>query len=475
MLQKKLATKITVVVMVILLSLVVILISGANWITKTHYQDHVEREISVRAAAHANFIEQHSDDLAIDYIEEIEEGKNSVFIILDSDLSAISQSANVSGELWNLITDWLIENRESIERLENEPFIDHVDTYIVHHIPHVWAIMPISDSATDEVRGYIFLDQDTGDINQARIKLVILLFLMSIAAVGIGLLLTKYLTRKVSNPLNEISKMTEKIAEGDFDIKLNIRGKDEVSHLADSIQSMTRQLKVYRDSRRQFISHISHDLRTPITYIKGYSALMKESEQINHEEWKGNINVIYHEAKRMEKLVSDLFLLTKLDEGKIILEKELIPIDAWLKHIYQSRVLLFEQKSIKHSLDISGECKGLKVLFDPNRMEQALVNLLENAIRHTPVNGEINISLSKKHDQIVLSLKDTGEGIAEEDIVNIWDRFYKADKSRKQNENSATGLGLAIVKEIVELHDGSVSVASVKGEGAEFFLYLPVE
>ncbi|UTR12157.1 HAMP domain-containing histidine kinase [Evansella sp. LMS18] len=474
MFPKKLATKITAMVVMILLILVVTLIGGANWITKTYYQEHVTREIESRAVAHAELLQETADDAAMNYIEEVEAGKHSFFILLDEDLAVQRMPDDISDDFLVIFFEWLNDNQETIGNLDNEPFIDHVETYMITHIPHVWAIIPVNDPYTGTASSYLFLDQDTGELNEARVQLLLLLVVMSIFIILISFFLTRYLTSRVSKPLNDISEMTEKIAEGDLDIKLNIGGEDEVGHLADSIQSMTGQLKTYRDSRRHFISHISHDLRTPITYIKGYSAVMKESTEINQEEWKEHISVIYHEANRMERLVSDLFLLTKLEEGKINLILEEVPADEWLEQIYRRRVLLFDQKSISHELNISEECKGAFLTIDPARMEQALVNILENSIRYTPKGGKITISLSGEKGGCLLSIKDTGQGIDEEDIDHIWERFYKADKSRTQND-SGTGLGLAIVKEITELHGGKVWVKSKPGEGTEFFIWLPDE
>ncbi|WP_078593592.1 sensor histidine kinase [Evansella clarkii] len=473
MFPKKLATKITAMVVMILLILVVTLIGGANWITKTYYQDHVTREIESRAVAHAELLQETTDEAAFNYIEEVEAGKHSFFILLDEDLTVQRMPADISDEFLNIFSQWLNNNQETIENLDEEPFIDHVETYMITHIPHVWAIIPVTDD-TGTNSSYLFLDQDTGELNEARIQLLLLLVVMSIFIILISFFLTRYLTNRVSKPLNDISEMTEKIAEGDLDIKLNIGGEDEVGHLADSIQSMTEQLKTYRDSRRHFISHISHDLRTPITYIKGYSAVMKESTEINQDEWKEHISVIYHEANRMERLVSDLFLLTKLEEGKINLLTEEVPAEEWLEQIYRSRVLLFDQKSIRHELNISGRCRGSTLRIDPARMEQALVNILENSIRYTPKGGKITVSLTDEKGGFLLSVKDSGQGIDEKDIDHIWERFYKGDKSRTQND-SGTGLGLAIVKEITELHGGKVWVKSKPGEGTQFFIWLPDE
>ncbi len=472
MLPKNLANRITLLVLVILFIFVILLISGANWITKSFYQNHLEHEVEGRVTAHANLLKTDADQTIIEYIDELETDKKSHLMLLNDDLTLNYASESIPDERINQYVNWINDHFEE-RNFENEPFIDRVESSIFFHIPHIRAITPISRD-DQEIIGYVFLDQDTGEFNYARIKLLLLLVLMGGITFGVGVAFTNYLSKRISDPLNHISETTKKIADGDFDIHLNISGEDEVAHLATSIQSMTNQLKEYRESRRHFISNISHDLRTPITYIKGYSAVMKETPEIDEAEIKRNLEVIYQEANRIEQLVSDLFLLTKLEQGKIKLNQEKVPICAWLTDLYQTRVLMFDQKSIKHQLRLPEEdCRELYVNLDAYRMEQALINMIENAIRYTPNGGEINLSLKKKKDEVILSVQDTGSGISEKDLPYIWERFYKADQARKQ-EDSGTGLGLAIVQEIVEAHGGTVDVKSTLGVGTTFFIHIPL-
>lgn len=344
MLFKSLASRVTAWVMVILLVTVVTLVGGANWITKNFYEQHLTEEVAGRIVSHAHLLEKDVDNKVIEYIEEIETGKKSSFLILDSNLNITYLSDKVTESKLHHFLSWINDNYHAAYNV-NEPFIARVDTSMPFHIPHIWALMPVFEKGEGEIVGYVFLDQDTGELNQARIQLLWLLAIMGVVTFIIGNLFIVYLTKRISKPLNHISGKTKTIAEGNFDVELELKGEDEIAKLANSIQSMTKQLKQYRDSRRHFISHISHDLRTPITYIKGYSAVMKEIPPDDNGEWKRNLNVIYQEAVRMENLVSDLFLLTKLEEGKIKLEKEEIPVAPWLKSLYESRALMFDQKN----------------------------------------------------------------------------------------------------------------------------------
>ncbi|MFA9556620.1 ATP-binding protein [Evansella sp. AB-rgal1] len=471
MMKTNLASKITALVVLILLLTIIILIGGANWITKTFYQNQLSAEVEGRILSHAHLLEKEFDEQMVEYIEEIEVRRNSQFLILENDLEILSVSDLVPESERHNYLRWINEHLSNVGEVD-QPFIDHVATHMPFHIPHIWALMPVFQD--NEIIGYVFLDQDTGDLNQARIKLILLFVIMGAITFGIGIILTTYLTKKISKPLNHISKLTQNIADGDLDIELGIKGEDEVGRLASSIQSMSKQLKEYRDSRRHFISHISHDLRTPITYIKGYSAVMKEVPPDDNEEWKRNLQVIYQEATRMEHLVSDLFLLTKLEEGKLKLELEEVPLCSWVTSLYESRAIMFDQKTINHKLNIDENIEGKSLFVDPYRMEQALINIIENAIRYTPKNGSIDIHVDERDNHIAISILDSGQGIPKADLPYIWDRFYKVDRSRSGND-SGTGLGLAIVKEIVEAHGGFVTVKSNVGEGTTFTMYLPIQ
>lgn len=474
MIPKKIASRITAVVMIILTVSIIFLVGVADLITKNFYADHLAKEVKGRVVSHAHLLEKNVDPVIVEYIDDMEAKKNSYTLIFDANLSILEGVSTIPESKFDNYLSWINENQNKATSI-NKPYIQHVSTTNRFHIPHIWALMPVFEDGNGEVVGYVFLDQDTGDLNRARVQLLLLLAIMGFTTFIIGFLFTNYISKRISKPLNHISEMTKNIAEGDLDISLNVRGGDEVGHLAESIQAMTNQLKEYRDSRRHFISHISHDLRTPITYIKGYAAVMKEAPLSDgREDWKRNLNVIYKEATRMEHLVSDLFLLTKLEEGKIKLDLEAVPVSNWIKHLYESRALMFDQKSLKHQLFIAEECKSMTVPMDAYRMEQALINVIENAIRHTPQEGEITIFLEKKGTEVIFSIKDTGVGISTKDLPHIWERFYKADTSRNRVQ-SGTGLGLAIVKEIVEAHKGKVLVNSTLSEGTTFSLFLPIQ
>lgn len=213
--------------------------------------------------------------------------------------------------------------------------------------------MPIFGLCTvtdDEgVLGYMFIDQDTGEFNEPRVNLLILLLVMCFFVFILGFLAFLFLSKRLTQPLVEMGEMTHQIASGKYNVILDTKGEGEVKDLENDIQSMADQLQRYSQSRREFLSHISHDLRTPITYIKAYSSIMKDETGIS-EEWREYLEVISQQSNRLEGLVQDLFQLSRLEEGKVEIEKEMTEIKPWLSELLIQYKRTFNEKDITCSL-----------------------------------------------------------------------------------------------------------------------------
>ncbi|WNF36481.1 HAMP domain-containing sensor histidine kinase [Bacillaceae bacterium IKA-2] len=462
--KSKLSRKITFFVLLILLVVICTMIFFSYYFFKNFYKEQLALEVNEDLSAYTMMIEQGIDEDIVSYLVlEKNRERHVHMVFFDEKIELIYSSQEIG-------YNWLSEYRNWIDKQEasNGETLQYIDTGIGFHIPHIWAYQPVFRDG--QLVGFFFIDKDTGEFEKAKQKLIILLLSMGLFALVIGLFLTHYITKFISKPLIKIGEATREIAKGDFDIKLFISSDDEVGQLADDIRDMTKQLKEYRDSKRQFISHVSHDLRTPITYIKGYSAIMRDMSVIDDLEFRRNLDVIYNEAKRMEYLVSDLFQLTKLEEGKISLQKEDINIVTWLESIVASRQLMLDNLSI--SCNINSNKAEVIASVDEQRLGQAVINIIENSIRYTAKGGHIFINVSEKEVGITIEIKDNGIGIGKEDLPHVWERFYRVDKSRT-SESGGSGLGLAIVKEIVEVHGGSVDVKSTEGKGTSFYLHIP--
>jgi signal transduction histidine kinase len=268
-----------------------------------------------------------------------------------------------------------------------------------------------------------------------------------------------------------MQKATRKIAAGELETRLSIRGNDEIGFLAEAINDLAVDLQRYRDTRQEFLANISHELRTPITYLKGYTKVVKDGLYETGGERDLYLDIIHDEAHRLEHLVEDLFELAKMEEGKVTLTLEWLD----LKHMAEQAVRRVELKAKEKGIQLKINQHGdsYSVRGDEKRMEQIMMNLLENAIRYTD-EGEITVHVNEKvgEDAIVFIVEDTGIGIPEEELPFVFERFYRVEKSRSR-QYGGTGLGLSIVKKLVELHGGKIRITSQPGIGTRCEVQLP--
>lgn len=245
--------------------------------------------------------------------------------------------------------------------------------------------------------------------------------------------------------------------------KTSVRGAVAV------LRDMTEERRLDK-LRKDFIANVSHELRTPISMLQGYSEAIIDDIAATDEEKKEMAKVIYDESLRMGRLVNDLLDLARMEAGHITLNYETVQLAPYIGRIIRKFQGLAKEKQI----DLSAECKNedIKIAIDPDRIEQVLTNLIDNAIRHTDKNGMVKIIVERSGGGVTIHVQDSGSGIPEEDLPFVFERFYKADKARTRGR-SGTGLGLAIAKNIVEAHKGTISVHSKLHEGTTFTFYLP--
>lgn len=235
------------------------------------------------------------------------------------------------------------------------------------------------------------------------------------------------------------------------------------------IRDMTEERQLDK-LRKDFIANVSHELRTPIAMLQGYSEAIVDDIAQTNEEKKEMAKVIYDESLRMGRLVNELLDLARMEAGHIILTTDRVEISQYLQRIIRKFHGLANDKNI--DLSVSMTENNHFFIFDPDRIEQVLTNLIDNAIRHTPDGGTVLVTETIDERGIVFEVKDSGSGIPEEDLPFVFERFYKADKARTRGR-SGTGLGLAIAKNIVDAHKGHISVQSMVGQGTTFSFFIP--
>jgi signal transduction histidine kinase len=297
-----------------------------------------------------------------------------------------------------------------------------------------------------------------------------------LVSVGVALVIA----RSIGKPLQRITTATEEIARGNYEEQLDITSPEEMRRLATSFNAMAREVKASRQAQRDFVANVSHDLKTPLTSIQGFSQAILDGTAGDEDSRQRAAQVIHEEADRMAHLVDSLLDLARIEAGQVVMAREAVQVTTLLKECAEKVTPRAEQAGVR--LEVATEGDPV-VSGDRDRLTQVISNLLDNALKHTPSGGRITLAAKsltqqpgKRGEQpdpcIEITVSDTGEGIPPEDLSRIFERFYRGDKSRGKGGRGA-GLGLAIAHEIVRAHGGEIRAESVVGLGTKFTVTLP--
>jgi two-component system phosphate regulon sensor histidine kinase PhoR len=301
----------------------------------------------------------------------------------------------------------------------------------------------------------------------------------ALAAVAIALTVAYFVSRSITLPIRQMKETAEQIARGDFAPRVRIRGKDELGELADSLNTMADELQQkIEDLRRMdrvrtdFVANVSHELKTPLTLIKGYTETLQNEAIGDRDKAARFVSIIKEHADRLGNIVDDLLSLSELESSKEYIDKTRFD----LKELADDVSLGFGHAltSRKQTLTVESQGEDFSINADRDKIEQVLVNLIDNAIKYTPQSGRIELSIIESDKEIRIVVRDYGIGIAKEHLARIFERFYRADKARSR-ELGGTGLGLSIAKHIVLAHDGKITIESELGKGTAVSVILPKE
>ena len=286
----------------------------------------------------------------------------------------------------------------------------------------------------------------------------------------IALVLGVVLSRTLTRPIRELTQATHAVSEGDLSQQVPVRSNDELGELAQAFNRMSSELSRSVNSRKQMTADIAHELRTPLSLILGHAEAVHDGVLPPTRE---NFEIIREEATRLEHLVNDLRVLSLADAGELSINLQTVEPQRLLQDVVATYQYQAQRKHIALELDIASELPTIEV--DPGRMTQVLMNILDNALKHTPEGGKIVLSAQEVDQQIELAIQDSGPGLRPEDLQRIFDRFYRTDASRQRDGAfpGGSGLGLAIAKSIVHAHGGQLSAESETGKGLKVIIALP--
>jgi two-component system, OmpR family, sensor kinase len=285
-----------------------------------------------------------------------------------------------------------------------------------------------------------------------------------------SLILAYVLSRWVADPLQKVVVAARKYPTDANPIQP--RGPQEVQDLARAFNSMVVRVDNTQKSQRDFVANVSHELKTPLTSIQGFAQAILDDTADTPEARKQAAQIIYNESARMHRMALNLLDLARLEAGTADLKMSPVDVGALLRGIVEKFTPQAQKAGVQLQVDVPDNLPTLNA--DGDRLAQVFTNLVDNALKFTPVNGQVTLFAKNAGAEMELSIMDTGSGVPEEALLRVFDRFYQVDTSRAGGEGHGTGLGLAIVQEIVQAHGGKIGVRSQLGHGTTFVIHLPL-
>jgi heavy metal sensor kinase len=277
------------------------------------------------------------------------------------------------------------------------------------------------------------------------------------------------LAGRALEPVDRISRMARSITATDLSRRINLKRQDELGRLAGTFDEMIDRLERAFQEQRQLTADVSHELRSPLSILEAQTTLALRRLR-SADEYRGVLASMQEEIERMSSMLNQLLMLARAEVGEEQIRPEPVCLATVAEPVIDGMGALARERGVRLELQADS---SLWIEGDATRMRQLLVNLLDNAVRHTPKDGHVDITIDRMGDQARLVVADTGEGISPEDLPHVFQRFYRGDRARRRGTGHS-GLGLAIVRWIVEAHGGDVRVSSVPGRGARFVVTLPM-
>jgi two-component system OmpR family sensor kinase len=336
-------------------------------------------------------------------------------------------------------------------------------------------VMQAVYSSSGKLMGLVQISTPTTHLKEILLRQVLTFFFLALSALLAGLLAYLPVLKRTLVPLSRMVDAAEQIDAGNLDRRFPVQqGQAEIDRLAESCNGMLERLessflaeRETQEQMRRFIADASHELRTPLTSIHGFLEVLLRGAANQPEQLEKALKSMFSESQRLNKLVHDLLLLSKLDRSPTI-ELSQVRLDNLFGDMEAQLRILAGQRKLSFNIEPDVRCN-----FDSDKIKQVILNLFQNAVQNTDAEkGHIEISLSNEKWGVLFSIKDNGPGISSSHLPHIFDRFYRSDSSRTRKYGGA-GLGLAISKTIVEVHGGNISVTSQEGEGCMFQVWLP--
>lgn len=287
-------------------------------------------------------------------------------------------------------------------------------------------------------------------------------------AVALALLLSAYVTR----PLHQLTVASQRMAGGDYDVRVNVDRSDEVGRLAQAFSTMARRVGETHTQMRQLVANVSHDLKTPLTSILGFGQALRDGRATGDDDARRMGGVIYDEAARLTQRLNDLLFLSQIESGQALLDRDDIDLKRLVEQAVERVAPAVAERNVALDVDLAD---GITVGADGPKLERAVENLLDNARKYTPAGGELHVRTYAEPSPaaVCIEVANTNRDVTQDELPRLFERFYRRDRARGQAEADGSGLGLAIARDLVQLHGGSLEAALRDGTLA-FTIRLPL-
>lgn len=315
---------------------------------------------------------------------------------------------------------------------------------------------------------YIFISTSLVPLDSSVTILKSQFIVVAIIVLLIAIIISYFISRKLSNPIIKLNQAAKKIGKKEYDINLPLDDTPrEIVELSETLNDAVRELESNDKLRTELMANVGHDLKTPLTMIKAYAYAIKDLNSDNKEKREADLNIIIEEVDRLSLLVEDILELSKIEAGAYPMQMERFNISKMIKNILR-RYDILEKEGYQFIFDCKKEAF---VTGDVKRLEQVVYNLINNAVNYTGDDKKITIRQTNKKETVLIEVIDTGKGIDKKEIDLIWDKYYQINKNHKRNK-FGTGLGLSIVKQILENHHCKYGVLSEKKKGTTFYFEI---
>lgn len=389
--------------------------------------------------------------------------ENDVCIVLSDDISVVgAYNINMNG--------CILKNNNSKVRELMYNFVNSDETFksykFINEDKHISALL--YGIKLDNKTAFIYSNLE--DISDFTILIKQQLMYVCIIGIFIAIIISIFLSNKITEPITKITKKAKKLGSGDTEVSFEESGIKEIDELSEALTQAQMEMVKTDELRRDLMANVSHDLKTPLTMIKAYAEMIRDISYKDHDKMNEHLGIIVDETDRLTVLVNDILDLSRMQSNADTLSIETFDLADNIKTIVNRYQIIKETEKYIINVEMP---ESIKIKADKKKINQVIYNLINNAINYTGEDKNVTVRVTKHKKYYLVEIIDTGKGIKESEIPYIWNKYYKNDKNHQRNVVS-TGLGLSIVKEILELHGYEYGVKSVLKKGSTFYFKIKI-